>query len=126
MPKPRRRILGWRSVSALSAPLRPHLANYSAVQQVKIAIYASFIANCVLACLQLYAALSSLSLSFFATAIDSVFDPASNVILNVCHKKAANVDLRKYPSVRLSIFSFAEVESSLLLPTGRLAIRDHR
>lgn len=76
-----------------------HLAD-TLSQQVKIAIYASFIANCVLACLQLYAALSSLSLSFFATAIDSVFDPAANIILNYCHRKAANVDLRKFPSVR--------------------------
>lgn len=40
--------------------------------KVKIAIRASFICNCCLAVLQLYAAFSSLSLSLFATAIDSV------------------------------------------------------
>lgn len=39
--------------------------------RVKFAIYASLIANLCLAALQLYAAASSLSLSFFATAADS-------------------------------------------------------
>lgn len=45
--------------------------------QVKILIYANIVANFVLAGLQLYAAISSLSLSLFATAADSVFDPVS-------------------------------------------------
>lgn len=50
--------------------------------RVKIAVNASFIINCCLAILQLYAAISSLSLSFFATALDSIFDPAANFVLN--------------------------------------------
>lgn len=66
--------------------------------QVKIAIYGSLAANCVLACLQLYAAVSSLSLSFFATCIDSVFDPAANLVLNWCHRAGQRADLRRYPS----------------------------
>ncbi|GAA5974598.1 hypothetical protein JCM11641_007018 [Rhodosporidiobolus odoratus] len=65
---------------------------------IKIAIYGSLGANCVLAVLQLYAAISSLSLSIFGTAIDSVFDPAANFVLLWCHRKATKVDLRKYPS----------------------------
>ncbi|KAJ7288496.1 CDF manganese transporter [Mycena rebaudengoi] len=65
---------------------------------IKIAIYGSLIANCVLAILQIYAAISSLSLSFFATAMDSVFDPLANIVLNYCHRKALSVDLRRYPS----------------------------
>ncbi|GAA5882748.1 hypothetical protein JCM3774_003254 [Rhodotorula dairenensis] len=65
---------------------------------IKIAIYGSLVCNCVLAILQLYAALSSLSLSIFGTACDSVFDPLANFVLLWCHKKAANVDYRKYPS----------------------------
>lgn len=52
----------------------------------------------ILAVLQLYAALSSLSLSIFATCADSVFDPAANFVLLYCHKKAEKVDYRKYPS----------------------------
>lgn len=34
----------------------------------------------VLAILQIYAAVSSLSLSFFATAMDAVFDPLANLV----------------------------------------------
>ncbi|GAA5822040.1 hypothetical protein JCM5353_006209 [Sporobolomyces roseus] len=64
----------------------------------KIAIYGSLVANCVLAVLQIYAAISSLSLSFFATAADAIFDPAANFVLNYCHRKATRVDLVKFPS----------------------------
>jgi divalent metal cation (Fe/Co/Zn/Cd) transporter len=49
--------------------------------KVQIAIKMSFVCNCILAVLQLYAAFSSLSLSLFATAIDSVFDPFAVRIL---------------------------------------------
>ncbi|KAJ7644281.1 cation efflux family-domain-containing protein [Roridomyces roridus] len=65
---------------------------------IKIAIYASLVANCVLAVLQIYAAVSSLSLSFFATAIDAVFDPMANIVLHIVHRKAVNADPRRYPS----------------------------
>lgn len=65
--------------------------------KVKIAIRASFICNCLLAVLQLYAAFSSLSLSLFATAIDSVFDPFANLVLNRLHKKGLTADPKKWP-----------------------------
>ena len=64
---------------------------------VKVAIYASIAANFVLAILQLYAAVSSLSLSLFATAADSVFDPFANIVLNWLHRKSERVDERKWP-----------------------------
>ncbi|KAF8208741.1 CDF manganese transporter [Mycena galopus ATCC 62051] len=65
---------------------------------IKIAIYASLFANCGLAVLQIYAAVSSLSLSFFATAIDAVFDPLANLVLHYCHRLAITADPRRYPS----------------------------
>ncbi|KAJ7043928.1 cation efflux family-domain-containing protein [Mycena alexandri] len=65
---------------------------------IKIAIYGSLVANCVLGALQIYAAVSSLSLSFFATAMDAVFDPLANIVLNYCHRKAISADPRRYPS----------------------------
>lgn len=65
--------------------------------KVKIAVRASFICNCLLAVLQLYAAFSSLSLSLFATAIDSVFDPFANVVLNRLHQKGLTADPKKWP-----------------------------
>ncbi|KAK0494063.1 CDF-like metal transporter [Armillaria luteobubalina] len=90
--------------------------------KVKIAVYASFIANCILSILQLYAAISSLSLSFFATAADSVFDPAANLLLNQLHRKAKRVDFDKYPGggARLTtigniVYSFAMLSVSILL-----------
>jgi len=55
---------------------------------VQIAIKASLIANIALSAIQIYAAVSSLSLSFFATAVDSVFDPLSNLLLYWLHKKS--------------------------------------
>ncbi|POW04436.1 hypothetical protein PSTT_10365 [Puccinia striiformis] len=73
-------------------------ATQSSATHVRIAIQASFIVNCLLAALQLYAAISSLSLSFFATALDAVFDPCANFALNYAHRYANKVDLRKYPS----------------------------
>ncbi|KAK0550010.1 hypothetical protein OC846_003844 [Tilletia horrida] len=68
-----------------------------AALKVKIAIYASIIANFALAGLQLYAAVSSLSLSLFATAADSVFDPFANLVLNWLHRKSKSVDETKWP-----------------------------
>ncbi|KAF7299194.1 Cation diffusion facilitator [Mycena indigotica] len=65
---------------------------------IKIAIRASLIANIVLAILQIYAAASSLSLSFFATAMDAVFDPLANMVLYYCHRLAVRADPRRYPS----------------------------
>ena len=69
----------------------------SSALKVKIAVYASIGANFALAALQLYAAVSSLSLSLFATAADSVFDPFANLVLNWLHRKSENVDERKWP-----------------------------
>ena len=68
---------------------------------------------------QLYAAISSLSLSLFATCIDagtpmlglpytsclrdlivifdSVFDPFANIVLNYLHKRSTRVDEKKWP-----------------------------
>jgi len=47
--------------------------------------------------LQLYAAISSVSLSLLATGIDSVFDIGSNVLLFWLHRKALNLDANKWP-----------------------------
>ncbi|KAI0654462.1 CDF-like metal transporter [Cubamyces menziesii] len=64
---------------------------------VKIAVWASLLANLALCILQMYAAISSLSLSLLATGIDSVFDIGSNVLLFWLHKKAEKLDANKWP-----------------------------
>ncbi|KDQ63008.1 hypothetical protein JAAARDRAFT_29002 [Jaapia argillacea MUCL 33604] len=64
---------------------------------VKVAVYASLIANFSLCVLQLYAAISSGSLSLLATGIDSVFDIGSNVLLFFLHRKASRLDMSRWP-----------------------------
>ncbi|KAK4056374.1 hypothetical protein OIO90_002517 [Microbotryomycetes sp. JL221] len=89
---------------------------------IKIAIYGSLIANCVLAVLQVYAAVSSLSLSFFGTMIDSVFDPAANLMLNYCHRKAEKVDLRKFPSGGSRFETIGEIVYSVMMAAVSLVL----
>ena len=71
--------------------------------QIKIAIWASFAANVLLACLQLYAAISSRSLSLFTTMADAVFDPLSNVAIIVSARAVKKTDARQFPSGRSRI-----------------------
>lgn len=89
-------------IESLLKPLHVHTSDAQQAEddnksQVKWAIRLSFLANFALAILQLYAAISSLSLSLFATAIDAVFDPFANLLLNVLHKKALKADEKKWP-----------------------------
>lgn len=69
----------------------------------KIAVIGSFTANIILAILQLYAAVSSKSLSIFTTMADSLFDPLSNLTLIMCNRAVAKVDGRKFPSGKARI-----------------------
>jgi len=71
--------------------------------QYKIAVIGSFAANIILAILQLYAAISSKSLSIFTTMADSLFDPLSNLTLILCNRAVARVDGRKFPSGKARI-----------------------
>lgn len=64
---------------------------------VKIAVRASLAANIVLAVLQMYAAVSSASLSLLATGIDSVFDVGSNFLLYYINHKSSRMDVNKWP-----------------------------
>ncbi|KAG8219383.1 CDF manganese transporter [Butyriboletus roseoflavus] len=65
--------------------------------QIKIAIWASLVANFTLCVLQLYAAISATSLSLIATGIDACFDLGSNVFLYLINKKAEKMDVDKWP-----------------------------
>ncbi|KAF2757151.1 hypothetical protein EJ05DRAFT_440626 [Pseudovirgaria hyperparasitica] len=90
--------------------------------QYKIAVTGSFVANVVLAGLQLYGAASSGSLSLFTTMADSLFDPLSNVTLILCNRAVKRVDPRKFPSGKARIetagnifFCFLMVSVSLII-----------
>ena len=69
----------------------------------KIAVHGSFAANILLAVLQLYASISSGSLSLWTTMADSIFDPLSNVTLIVCNRAVRRVDPRRFPSGKARI-----------------------
>lgn len=89
-------------IERLLKPISAHAdedkqAQEASALKVKIAVYGSIVANFALAALQMYAAVSSLSLSLFATAADSVFDPFANLVLNWLHRKSEKVDDRKWP-----------------------------
>ncbi|KAJ3357842.1 hypothetical protein HDU83_002970 [Entophlyctis luteolus] len=66
--------------------------------KVKIAIYGSLLANLLLFCLQLFAAVSSSSLSLFATMADSFMDLMSNLVLVFANLTAAKRNLQRYPA----------------------------
>ena len=68
-----------------------------------IAVHGSFAANVILAALQLYAAISSGSLSLFTTMADALFDPMSNITLIICARAVKRVDPRQYPSGKARI-----------------------
>jgi len=83
-------------------PMEEHTEDAKADEEaarlsVKIAVYASLISNVILCILQLYAAITAGSLSLLATAIDSVFDIGSNVLLFWLHRKAPKLDVNKWP-----------------------------
>ncbi|CAK7197656.1 hypothetical protein SEUCBS139899_000304 [Sporothrix eucalyptigena] len=64
----------------------------------RIAVYGSFIANLILAGLQIYGAVSSGSLSLFTTMADAIFDPLSNITLIVTNRAVKRVDPARFPS----------------------------
>jgi len=90
-------------IGNLLKPMQDHTAEANAAEdaarlKVKIAVWGSFVCNLALAGLQLYAAISSLSLSFFATAADSVFDPFASFMLAYVHRRAKKLNHDKWPT----------------------------
>lgn len=69
----------------------------------KIAVQGSFIANLILAALQVYGAVSSGSLSLFTTMADAIFDPLSNITLILSARAVNHVDPRRFPSGKARI-----------------------
>ncbi|GAM82242.1 hypothetical protein ANO11243_002210 [Dothideomycetidae sp. 11243] len=94
----------------------------------KIAVNGSFIANLILAALQIYGATSSGSLSLFTTMADAIFDPMSNLTLILCNRAVNRVDPRKFPSGKARIetagnicfcFLMTSVSFILIVLSGR-------
>lgn len=75
----------------------------------RIAVVGSFAANICLAAIQLYAAVSSHSLSLITTMADSLFDPMSNLALILSSRAVKRVDPRKFPSGKARIETAANI-----------------
>ena len=88
----------------------------------KIAVVGSFVANVLLAVLQLYAAASSKSLSLFTTMADSLFDPMSNITLILCNRAVKRVDGRKFPSGKARIETAGNIFFCFLMITVSVVI----
>lgn len=88
----------------------------------KIAVIGSFVANILLAVLQLYAAISSKSLSLFTTMADSLFDPLSNLTLIMCNRAVARVDGRRFPSGKARIETAGNLSFCALMITVSVVI----
>lgn len=88
----------------------------------RIAVVGSFVANVILAVLQLYAAASSKSLSLFTTMADSLFDPLSNLTLILCARAVKRVDGRKFPSGKARIETAGNIFFCFLMITVSVVI----
>lgn len=73
--------------------------------RIRFAVNASFAVNCCLFCIQMYAAISTGSLSLFATAADAFMDLVSSFVMFTTSRMAARPSVYKYPVVRLTLRS---------------------
>ncbi|KAL2262740.1 hypothetical protein VTK26DRAFT_225 [Humicola hyalothermophila] len=88
----------------------------------KIAVWGSFVANIVLAVLQLYAAISSGSLSLFTTMADAVFDPLSNLTLILSSRAVRRVDPSRFPSGKARLETVGNIVFCFLMTTVSVVI----
>ncbi|KAK3987715.1 cation efflux family protein [Cladorrhinum sp. PSN332] len=81
----------------------------------KIAVYGSLAANIVLSGVQLFAAVTSGSLSLITTMADAVFDPLSNVILIAANRATHSVNPRRFPSGRARLETVGNIVFCFLM-----------
>ncbi|ATY66599.1 cation diffusion facilitator 1 [Cordyceps militaris CM01] len=81
----------------------------------RIAIWGSFAANVVLAILQLYAAVSSGSLSLITSMADAVFDPLSNLTLILSNRAIKRVDPRRFPAGKARLETVGNILFCMLM-----------
>ncbi|KAF2179071.1 hypothetical protein K469DRAFT_754138 [Zopfia rhizophila CBS 207.26] len=85
--------------------------------KVKFAVNASFTVNLCLFVIQLYAAISTGSLSLFATAADAFMDLVSSVVMLTTSRMAARPSIYKYPVGRTRIETIGIIMFCCLMTT---------
>jgi cation diffusion facilitator family transporter len=88
----------------------------------KIAVWGSLVANVILAGLQLYAAITSGSLSLFTTMADAIFDPLSNVTLILTNRAVRRVDPARFPSGKARLETVGNIVFCFLMTAVSLII----
>lgn len=88
----------------------------------KIAVWGSFVANVVLAALQVYGAVSSSSLSLFTTMADAIFDPLSNVTLIFANRAVRRVDPARFPSGKARLETVGNITFCFLMTAVSLIL----
>ncbi|KAH6603328.1 cation diffusion facilitator 1 [Trichoderma cornu-damae] len=88
----------------------------------KIAIYGSLAANIVLTALQLYAAITSGSLSLFTTMADAIFDPLSTLSLILSNRAISRVDPRRFPAGKARLETVGNIVFCFLMSAVALII----
>ncbi|CAG8804435.1 10473_t:CDS:2 [Gigaspora margarita] len=94
----------------------------SGMLRLKLAVNGSMAVNIMLFVLQLYAAISTSSLSLFATMSDSFMDLLSTAILLFAGKAANAKNILQYPTTILSIYCWTQRQ----FPAARILAQDHR
>ncbi|KAI1498970.1 cation efflux family-domain-containing protein [Biscogniauxia marginata] len=85
--------------------------------KIKFAVNASFAANFCLFVIQLYAAVSTGSLSLFATAADAFMDLVSSFVMLITSRLAARASVYKYPVGRTRIETIGIILFCALMTT---------
>lgn len=88
----------------------------------RIAIYGSLAANVLLTGLQLYAAISSGSLSLFTTMADAIFDPLSTMTLILSNRAIKRVDPRRFPAGKARLETVGNIVFCFLMTSVSLII----
>lgn len=88
----------------------------------KIAVWGSFVANVILAALQVYGAISSSSLSLFTTMADAIFDPLSNVTLIFANRAVRRVDPARFPSGKARLETVGNITFCFLMTAVSLIL----
>ena len=108
------------NIERLLKPVEEHVRQAKEEQgadalQYKIAVTGSFVANILLAVLQIYGAVASGSLSLFTTMADAIFDPCSNLTLILCNRAVNRVDPRRWPSGKARIETAGNIAFCFLM-----------
>lgn len=88
----------------------------------KIAVWGSFVANVILAALQVYGAISSGSLSLFTTMADAIFDPMSNITLIFANRAVRRVDPARFPSGKARLETVGNITFCFLMTAVSLIL----